>query len=111
MTRPAGPGRRDTADQAVVAGVDVDLVAAAVTTCPLVAGLHAGAHGTAATLLPGRRVPGVRVTATAGEPARVTVTVVARYGAPLPRLVEQVRSAVAVRAPGHPVDVVVGDVS
>lgn len=109
MTRPARPGRHT--DAAVVAGVDVDRVAATVAACPLVAGLDAGEHGTAATLLPGRRVIGVRVGEPAGGPARITVTVVARYGAHLARLVEQVRSAVGVRAPGHPVDVVVTDVS
>ncbi|MEJ2889528.1 hypothetical protein [Actinomycetospora aeridis] len=94
-----------------MAGVDVDRVAAAVAACPLVAGLHAGDHGTAATLLPGRRVVGVQVTSPAGDPVRITVTVLARYSAPLDRLVEQVRSAVGVRAPGHPVDVVVTGVS
>ncbi|GAA4880958.1 hypothetical protein [Actinomycetospora straminea] len=111
MTRPGGPGRRTDADQAVVAGIDVDRVAAAVVACPLVAGLVAGDHGTAATLLPGRRVVGVRVDDRDGGPARIAVTVAARYGAPLTRLVEQVREAVAVRAPGHPVDVAVTDVT
>jgi hypothetical protein len=111
VTRPAGPGQHVGGDHAVVAGVDVDQVAAAVSACPLVAGLVAGDHGTAATLLPGRRVVGIRIGLRSGGPARISVTVAARYGAPLSRLIDQVRDAVAVRAPGHPVDVDVADVA
>lgn len=109
MTRPSRPGRTEA--PALVAGVDVDRVAAAVAACPLVAGLHPGEHGTYATLLPGRRVEGVRVLDDGPGTARIAVTVAAYYGAPMSRLVEQVRSAVAVHAPGHPVDVTVADVA
>ncbi|NMO91355.1 hypothetical protein [Actinomycetospora sp. TBRC 11914] len=106
MTR-AGAGRPEA--PALVAGIDVDRVAAA--ACPLVVGLHPGPHGTAATLLPRRRVDGVVVTDDGPGPARIAVTVTACFGAPLRRVVEQVRSAVAVRAPGHPVDVTCADVA
>ncbi|GAA4853276.1 hypothetical protein GCM10023201_53430 [Actinomycetospora corticicola] len=109
MTRPARPGDLDV--PALVAGVDVDRVAAAVLACPLVAELVTGEHGAVATHLPGRRIAGVRVHDDGPGPARITVSVSACYGAPMGRLVEQVRSAVAVRAPGHPVDVVVADVA
>lgn len=96
---------------ALVAGVDVDRVAVAVAACPHVAGLLPGEHGTHATLLPGRWVEGVRVLDDGPGPARIAVTVAAHFGAPMSRLVEQVRSAVAVHAPGHPVDVTVADVA
>ena len=58
-----------------------DLVAAAVTGVPGVAGLHAGMFGEVGTYLPGRRVLGVRigdgttdvhVTLVFGAPVRVT---------------------------------------
>lgn len=109
MTRPVRPG--DVDPSAVVAGVDVDRVAAAVLACPLVADLVTGEHGAVATLLPGRRIRGVRVFDDGPGPARIAVSVSACYGAPMNRLVEQVREAVAVRAPGHPVDVFVADVA
>ncbi|MFC5061681.1 hypothetical protein [Actinomycetospora atypica] len=109
MSRPARPGRVET--PALVAGVDVDRVAVAVAACPLVAGLLPGEHGTHATLLPGRKVEGIRVLADGPGTARVAVMVAAHYGAPMSRLVEQVRSAVGVHAPGHPVDVTVADVA
>ncbi|MCD2187937.1 Asp23/Gls24 family envelope stress response protein [Actinomycetospora soli] len=109
MTRPVRPG--DASAPALVAGVDVDRVAAAVLACPLVCGLATGEHGATETYLPGRRVRGVRVHDDGPGPARIVVSVSACYGAPMRRLVEQVRSAVAVRAPGHPVDVVVADVA
>lgn len=108
MIRPVRPG---DAAPAVVAGVDVDRVAAAVRACPLVADLVTGEHGSTETLLPGRRVAGVRVHDDGSGPARIAVSVSACDGAPITRLVEQVRSAVAVRAPGHPVDVFVADVT
>ena len=54
---------------------------------------------------------GVRVLDDGPGTARIAVTVAAYYGAPMSRLVEQVRSAVAVHAPGHPVDVTVADVA
>ncbi|MFI7604256.1 hypothetical protein ACIBTV_03945 [Micromonospora sp. NPDC049366] len=88
---------------AVVDGVDVDAVAAAVRACPAVAGLVAlGGRG---TYLPGRRVDGVVVDADT-----VLVQVRARWGARAPELAAQVRAAVAPLVAGRHIDVVVADV-
>jgi uncharacterized alkaline shock family protein YloU len=102
----AGP----TDSAAVVAGLDVDLIAAAVQACPLVAGLHAGLHGSVATLLPGRRVPGVRVVEVDDRAVRLEISVAVPYGAVLAQVGEQVRTAVAPLAPGLPAEVTVADV-
>ena len=48
-------------DTAIVEGVDVDALAAAVRSCPAVDDLDGGPLGTVATYLPGRRVPGIRI--------------------------------------------------
>ncbi len=102
MTSPAAP--------ALVDGVDVDRVAAAVVACPAVARLTAGGTG-AGSYLPGRRVAGVAVRpAPGGGPARVAVHVVARAGVPVREVADQVRTAVAPLAPGSVVDVAIEDV-
>lgn len=101
MTSPAAP--------ALVDGVDVDRVAAAVAACPAVARLTAGRAG-AGSYLPGRRVAGVAVRPAPGGPARVAVHVVAHAGVPVSEVADQVRTAVAPLAPGSPVDVAVEDV-
>ncbi|MFC3499692.1 hypothetical protein ACFOOK_01585 [Micromonospora krabiensis] len=88
---------------AVVEGVDVDAVAAAVCACPAVVGLVAlDGRG---TYLPGRRVDGVVVDADA-----VVVQVRARWGAHVPELAAQVRAAVAPLVAGRQIDVVLADV-
>lgn len=84
--------------------LDVDLIAAAVRACPLVADLHGGSFGEIATYLPGRRVTGVRATATALE-----VHVIGRFPAPALQLAAQVRAAVAPWSGGRPVDVALED--
>ena len=53
----ANPGRPESA--AIVYGVDVDAVAAAVQACPGVSDLHGGRYGEVTTYLPGRAVRGV----------------------------------------------------
>lgn len=78
---PADPARRPEL---------ADLVAAAVTSVPGVAGLHAGAFGESATYLPGRRVNGVRLREDITE---VHVTLV--YGVAVLEAAERIRSAVA----------------
>ena len=83
-----------------------DLIAAAVTGCPDVAGLTQIPGAPVATYLPGRTVSGVAVRA--GE---VEVCVVARYGLPLPEIAAQVREAVAPLAPGRMVNVVIADIT
>ena len=64
--------------------VDVDELAAAVRAHPAVARLDGGPFGTVASFLPGRRrIDGVRI-GIGAEP--VELSVVARWGTPLPRL-------------------------
>lgn len=84
--------------------VDVDAVAGAVQACPSVTRLATGGPVEVATYLPGRRVHGVRI-----HDGTVEVHVVARYGAVLPAVGEEVRRAVAPLAPGHKVAVFVDD--
>ena len=83
-----------------------DLIAAAVTGCPDVAGLTQIPGMPVATYLPGRTVSGLAV-----RPAEVEICVVARYGLPLPRVAAQVRQAVEPLVPGRVVDVVIADIT
>jgi uncharacterized alkaline shock family protein YloU len=88
-----------------VAGL-ADRIAAAVTGCPDVAGLAVIPGRPVATYLPGRTVSGVAV-----RPAEVEISVVARYGPPLPEVAAQVRQAVEPLVPGRTVDVVIADIT
>jgi hypothetical protein len=83
-----------------------DLIAGAVIRCPDVAGLTQIPGIPVATYLPGRTVSGVAVRA--GE---VQVSVVARYGLPLPEIAAEVRRAVTPLAPDRVVDVVIADIT
>jgi len=113
MTEPAAarPARHEAPHQAPRAapqppGVELaDQVAAAVLTVRGVTGLHGGMFGETATYLPGRRVPGVRLTENATD-IHLTLT----YGAPVFATAQQVRTAVAALVPG-PVNVTVEDVA
>ena len=78
MTRPA-PGF--TPGAAVIDGVDVDAVAAAVQGCAGVSGLDGGRYGEVATYLPGRIVQGVVIGG-----GRVRVQVRSRWGVAAPLL-------------------------
>ena len=82
-----------------------DQVAAAVLTVRGVTGLHGGMFGETAPYLPGRRVPGVRLTENVTD-IHLTLT----YGAPVFATAQQVRTAVAALVPG-PVNVTVEDVA
>jgi len=82
-----------------------DLVAATVLTVPGVISLHGGLFGETATYLPGRRVPGVRLTEDVTD---IHLSVV--YGAPVFATAQQVRTAVAALVTG-PVNVTVEDVT
>jgi hypothetical protein len=93
-----------TSGAGTAASPDAEAIAAAVRTAPAVAGLHAGGLRLVVTLLPGRRVEGVQVT-----DDRVTVSVVAVQGVPVPVLAGQVRARVAPLAGGRGVDVHVAD--
>jgi hypothetical protein len=85
---------------------DAEQIAAAVLTCPSVAGLHSGRFGEVATYLPGRRVGGVRIT-----PEAVSVHVVVLYPATIAQVDSAVRAAVAPHVAGLPVVVAVEDLT
>jgi len=112
MTEPAAarPGRHEASHQALhtvpepTGVVLADRVAAAVLTVCGVTGLHGGVFGETATYLPGRRVPGVRLTEDATD-----IHLSLAYGAPVFATAQQVRTAVAALVPG-PVNVTVEDV-
>ena len=90
---------------AVIDGVDVDAVAAAVTACPGVSGLFGGRGDTIASYLPGRRVPGVEVSA-----STVLITVRSRWGATAKDLLDQLTRAVSLLLDGKALEVVVADI-
>jgi len=112
VTEPAAalPGRHEAPHQALhtvpePTGVELaDRVAAAVLTVRGVTGLHGGMFGETATYLPGRRVPGVRLTEDVTD-----IHLSLAYGAPVFATAQQVRAAVAALVPG-PVNVTVEDV-
>ncbi len=113
MTEPAAarPGRHEAAPQALhtvpepTGVVLADRVAAAVLTVRGVIGLHGGMFGETATYLPGRRVPGVRLTEDVTD-----IHLSLAYGSPIAATAQQVRTAVAALVTG-PVDVTVEDVA
>jgi len=113
MTEPAAarPGRHEAPHQVprpAPAPPRVELadrVAAAVLTVRGVTGLHGGMFGETATYLPGRRVPGVRLTEDVTD-----IHLSLAYGAPVFATAQQVRTAVAALVPG-PVNVTVEDVA
>lgn len=102
--RPAVPVT--VASDALIDGIDVDAVAAAVRGCPGVHDLHGGPPQLTATYLPGRRVDGVRV-----DPLAVAVQVRARWGVPVSELSTQIRAALAPVAAGRRIDIVWADVA
>ncbi len=107
---PARPGRHEAPHQALhtvpePTGAELaDQVAAAVLAVRGVTGLHGGVFGETATYLPGRRVPGVRLTENVAD-----IHLSLAYGAPVFATAQQVRTAVAALVPG-PVNVTVEDV-
>jgi hypothetical protein len=102
MTNPPASG---AAGPAVIDGVDVDAVAAAVKACAGVAGLDGGRFGEVASYLPGRIVRGVVISG-----GRVTVQVRSRWGIPAPHLAALITAALAPLTRGRPVDVVIADI-
>ena len=85
-------------------GVDAEAVAAAVGRCACVAQLSTGEGGRIRTLLPGRQVDGVRVTADAVE-----IHVVAHFGPTVAAIGAQVAAAAAPLADGRDLRVHVED--
>lgn len=99
MTAAVGPS------SAMIDGVDVDAVAAAVLACPAVSGLYGGPGDVVASYLPGRRVTGVEVV-----DAQPHVYVRSRWAVPAAELLRQVSAALLpVLGPRH-FEVVVADI-
>ncbi|MEO7262622.1 MAG: Asp23/Gls24 family envelope stress response protein [Jatrophihabitantaceae bacterium] len=98
MTGPAEP--------AVVDGIDVDAVAAAVRGCPAVDDLDGGRLDAVATYLPGRRVPGIRIV-----DDRIEVHVRGVWDQPVSLIARQVQGVLAPLTGGRIIDVVLTDVA
>ena len=102
MTRPSAAV---TISTALVDGVDVDAVAAAVRGCAGVSALDGGPFGETVTYLPGRTVDGVVVGG-----GRVRVQIRSRWGVEAPVLAVLIATAVAPLTGLRPVDVVIADI-
>ena len=102
MTPPPGP---TVPEAAVIDGVNVDAVAAAVLGCAGVAGLDGGQFGEVASYLPGRKVPGVVVSG-----GRVMVQIRSRWAVPAPDLAALITAVLAPLTGRRPVDVVIADI-
>jgi hypothetical protein len=102
MTSPPGPA---VPEAAVIDGVNVDAVAAAVLGCTGVAGLDGGRFGEVTSYLPGRKVPGVVVSG-----GRVRVQIRSRWAVPAPDLAALVTAVLAPLTGRRPVDVVIADI-
>ena len=90
---------------AVIDGVDVDAVAAAVRGCPGVSGLDGGPYREAATYLPGRTVDGVVVSG-----GRVRVQIRVQWAVPVPALAARINLVLAPLTGNRPIDVVIADI-
>ncbi len=102
MTLPPGLSMPSLA---VIDGVDVDAVAAAVQGCRGVSALDGGQDGEIATYLPGRKVPGVEVGG-----GRVRVQIRSRWGIPATDLAAWITAVLAPLTGPRPVDVLIADI-
>jgi hypothetical protein len=102
MTAPPGSA---VPQSAVIDGVDIDAVAAAVAGCPGVAGLDGGQFGEVTSYLPGRKVPGVVVSG-----GRVRVQIRSRWAVPAPDLAALVTQVLTPLTGRRPVDVMIADI-
>lgn len=91
---------------AIVDGVDVDAVAAAVRGCAGVEDLCSGPWGGVVCYLPRRQVPGIRVASD-----HVAVSVRSRWDVRAAELARQVRGALAPLTGARRIDVVIADVA
>jgi hypothetical protein len=99
------PAQAATEGDAIIDGIDVDAVAAAVRACPGVSGLHGGRYGEVTTYLPGRVVRGVVVGG-----GRVRVQVRVAWGTEAPPLAGAITVALAPLTGNRPVDVAIADI-
>ena len=90
---------------AIIDGVDVDAVAAAVTACPGVSALFGGRGDAIASYLPGRRVPGVEVSG-----GTIVITVRSRWDTTAPALLTQISSAVSPMLRGKRFQILMADI-
>ena len=104
MTIPT-PAQAAPEGDAIIDGIDVDAVVAAVRGCPGVSGLHGGRYGEVTTYLPGRVVRGVVVGG-----GRVRVQVRAAWGAEAPTLAAAITAVLAPLTGNRPVDVAIADI-
>ncbi|MDX3659700.1 hypothetical protein PV646_20565 [Streptomyces sp. ID05-26A] len=88
--------------------IEAMVIAAAVKVLPQVAGPHSGRYGEIATLLPGRRIAGIRL-----RPGEIVIGVVARYPVTTAELDAAVRAAVhaAIGRVEVPVHLWIGDIA
>jgi hypothetical protein len=105
MTFPPVSPAVSTPGSAVIDGVDVDAVAAAVLRCAGVAGLDGGRFGEVASYLPGRKLEGIVVTG-----GRVKVQIRARWAVPVPELAALIKTILMPLTGHRPVDVAVADI-
>jgi len=92
--------------RAVIDGVDLDAVAAAVRSCPAIDDLSSGPWGGVVSYLPGRQLAGVRVASD-----YVLISVRGRWGVPVAEMARQVRTAVAGLVGPRRVDLEVADLA
>jgi hypothetical protein len=92
--------------QAVIDGVDIDAVTAAVRSCPAIDDLSSGPWGGVVSYLPGRQLAGVRVASD-----HVLISVRGRWGVPVAEMARQVRAAVAGLVGPRRVDLEVADLA
>lgn len=85
---------------------DADTVADIARAVAGVADVHPGPFGEVGTHLPGRRVPGVRI-----SNGHIAVHLAVTMGAPIGTTAAAVRDAIVARFPGRAVDVTVEDVT
>jgi hypothetical protein len=90
----------------VVDGIDVDDIEAAVLRCAGVASLGSGTIGELATYLPGRRVPGIRVT-----PELVELEICAAWGPPAKLIASQIWEALATVVTDRPIEILITDIA
>ena len=90
---------------AVIDGIDVDAVAAAVRACPGVSGLDGGPFSGVASYLPGRKVEGIVI-----RDGRVIVQIRSRWAVPAPELAAVITAMLAPLTGNRPVDVVIADI-
>jgi len=95
-----------SAEPALVDGVDVDAVAAAVRSCPAVDDLDGGPLEGVATYLPGRRINGIRI-----SDSRLEVHVRGVWNVPIAEIASQIRSVLAGLTGGRLIDIVLTDVA